>query len=43
MIKGTAPSVAWRGKGFLLVVAGELIGRGMFYGLQMTVGMAIAG
>lgn len=29
--------------GFVLVVAGELIGRGIFYGLHMTVGMAIAG
>ncbi len=27
---------------FLLVLAGELIGRGVFYGLHMTVGMAIA-
>lgn len=43
MIKGRAPSVAWLAIGFLLVVAGELIGRGMFYGLHMTVGMAIAG
>lgn len=29
--------------GFVLVVAGELIGRGVFYGLHMTVGMAVAG
>ena len=29
--------------GFVLVVAGELIGRGIFYGLHMTVGMAVAG
>ncbi|WP_434640913.1 dimethyl sulfoxide reductase anchor subunit family protein [Klebsiella sp. I138] len=29
--------------GLLLVLAGELIGRGLFYGLHMTVGMAIAG
>ncbi|WP_367298908.1 dimethyl sulfoxide reductase anchor subunit family protein [Hafnia alvei] len=43
MIKGRAPSVAWLVIGFLLVVASELIGRGMFYGLHMTVGMAIAG
>lgn len=27
---------------FLLMIAGELIGRGVFYGLHMTVGMAIA-
>ena len=29
--------------GLVLVVVGELIGRGLFYGLHMTVGMAIAG
>ncbi|HIH9249793.1 TPA: dimethyl sulfoxide reductase anchor subunit family protein [Enterobacter ludwigii] len=29
--------------GVLLVVVGELIGRGLFYGLHMTAGMAIAG
>jgi Tat-targeted selenate reductase subunit YnfH len=29
--------------GVTLVVAGELIGRGLFYGLHMTVGMAVAG
>ncbi len=29
--------------GFALVLAGELIGRGLFYGLHMTVGMAVAG
>lgn len=29
--------------GFALVVAGELIGRGLFYGLHMTVGVAVAG
>ncbi|RDA65641.1 dimethylsulfoxide reductase, partial [Hafnia paralvei] len=34
---------AWLVIGFALVVAGELIGRGMFYGLHMTVGMAVAG
>lgn len=28
--------------GLLLVLAGELIGRGLFYGLHMTVGVAIA-
>jgi anaerobic dimethyl sulfoxide reductase subunit C (anchor subunit) len=27
--------------GFVLVAAGELIGRGVFYGLHMTVGMAV--
>jgi len=29
--------------GVTLVVVGELIGRGLFYGLHMTVGMAVAG
>lgn len=29
--------------GITLVVAGELIGRGLFYGMHMTVGMAVAG
>jgi len=29
--------------GLTLVVVGELIGRGLFYGLHMTVGMAVAG
>lgn len=29
--------------GFVLVLAGELIGRAVFYGLHMTVGMSVAG
>lgn len=37
------PSTATLLAGFVLVVTGELIGRGLFYGLHMTVGMAIAG
>ncbi|WP_202304266.1 dimethyl sulfoxide reductase anchor subunit family protein [Dryocola clanedunensis] len=37
------PSTVTLLAGFVLVVAGELIGRGLFYGLHMTVGMAIAG
>jgi anaerobic dimethyl sulfoxide reductase subunit C (anchor subunit) len=28
---------------FVLVFAGELIGRSIFYGLHMTVGMAVSG
>ncbi len=43
MVKGKAPGVPGLALGFILVVAGELIGRGVFYGLHMTVGMAIAG
>ncbi|STU91283.1 anaerobic dimethyl sulfoxide reductase subunit C [Klebsiella pneumoniae subsp. ozaenae] len=27
---------------FVLILAGEMIGRGVFYGLHMTVGMAVA-
>ncbi len=29
--------------GLLLVLAGEIVGRGLFYGLHMTVGVAVAG
>ncbi|MDU1426394.1 MAG: dimethylsulfoxide reductase, partial [Klebsiella michiganensis] len=29
--------------GLILVLLGEFIGRGLFYGLHMTVGTAIAG
>lgn len=29
--------------GIVLVAAGEIIGRGLFYGLHMTVGVAVAG
>ncbi len=29
--------------GIVLVIAGEVIGRGLFYGLHMTVGVAVAG
>lgn len=37
------PQVASLLAGLLLVSTGELIGRGLFYGLHMTVGMAVAG
>jgi len=37
------PQVASLLVGLLLVTVGELIGRGLFYGLHMTVGMAVAG
>ncbi|QGH59640.1 DmsC/YnfH family molybdoenzyme membrane anchor subunit [Serratia proteamaculans] len=36
-------SVIGMGLGLILVIAGELVGRGVFYGLHMTVGMAVAG
>lgn len=35
------PSVAIMAIGFLFVFVGELVGRGVFYGLHMTVGMAV--
>lgn len=37
------PQIASLLVGLLLVTVGELIGRGLFYGLHMTVGMAVAG
>jgi anaerobic dimethyl sulfoxide reductase subunit C (anchor subunit) len=40
--KGYQPALPLLTLAFLLVLAGELIGRGVFYGLHMTVGMAIA-
>ncbi|HEJ8088279.1 TPA: dimethyl sulfoxide reductase anchor subunit family protein [Serratia liquefaciens] len=36
-------SVMGMALGLILVIAGELVGRGVFYGLHMTVGMAVAG
>ncbi|HHU4068548.1 TPA: dimethyl sulfoxide reductase anchor subunit family protein [Klebsiella quasipneumoniae] len=41
-IRGRKPAVSLLGLAFVLVLAGEMIGRGVFYGLHMTVGMAIA-
>ncbi|MGB7799759.1 dimethyl sulfoxide reductase anchor subunit family protein [Buttiauxella sp.] len=43
MVRRTPAKTASLLFGFLLVVAGECIGRGIFYGLHMTVGMAVAG
>ncbi|AFJ47605.1 dimethyl sulfoxide reductase anchor subunit family protein [Shimwellia blattae] len=43
LLRSREPKLAGLLAGFVLVVAGELIGRGIFYGLHMTVGMAIAG
>ena len=37
------PHVTGLALGLVLVLAGEIIGRGLFYGLHMTVGMAVAG
>jgi len=41
-IKGYQPALTLLSFAFVLVLVGELIGRGVFYGLHMTVGMAIA-
>ena len=41
-LKGNKPSVPLLSLAFVLVLAGEMIGRGVFYGLHMTVGMAVA-
>ncbi|NDL61553.1 DmsC/YnfH family molybdoenzyme membrane anchor subunit [Acerihabitans arboris] len=41
--RGNTPPLAGLALGLVLVLGGELIGRALFYGLHMTVGMAIAG
>ena len=41
-LKGHQPAIPLLSVAFVLVVVGELIGRGVFYGLHMTVGMAVA-
>lgn len=41
LVMGKRPAVAWLILAFVLVVAGELISRAIFYGLHMTVGVAI--
>lgn len=43
LLRGVSPRAVGLALGLLLVIMGELIGRGLFYGLHMTVGMAIAG
>ncbi|MEQ4921972.1 DmsC/YnfH family molybdoenzyme membrane anchor subunit [Proteus hauseri] len=43
LLRKNNPSVAIMALGFVLVFAGEFIGRGVFYGLHMTVGMAVVG
>jgi len=42
-LKGHQPAVPLLSVALVLVLAGELLGRGVFYGLHMTVGMAVAG
>jgi DMSO reductase anchor subunit len=43
LVRRKEPAVFGLLLGLILVLAGELIGRGLFYGLHMTVGMAVAG
>ncbi|TNV19378.1 dimethyl sulfoxide reductase anchor subunit [Buttiauxella sp. B2] len=43
IVRRTPPKTLGLLIGFILIVAGECIGRGIFYGLHMTVGMAVAG
>ncbi len=43
LLRKNNPSVALLALGFILVFVGEFIGRGVFYGLHMTVGMAVVG
>ncbi len=42
-LKGQQPAIPLLSLAFVLVLVGEMIGRGVFYGLHMTVGMAVAG
>lgn len=41
-LKGYQPALPLLSLAFVLVLVGELIGRGVFYGLHMTVGLAVA-
>lgn len=43
LLRGKTPPVGGLAFGMLWVLCGELIGRAVFYGLHMTVGMAVAG
>ncbi|PLR41316.1 dimethylsulfoxide reductase [Chimaeribacter californicus] len=43
LLKQKTPGILTLASGFTLVVAGELIGRGIFYGLHMTVGLTYGG
>lgn len=43
LVRHEAPNRAAMLAGFVLVVIGEMLGRSLFYGLHMTVGMAVAG
>ncbi|MGU9867929.1 dimethyl sulfoxide reductase anchor subunit family protein [Kluyvera ascorbata] len=41
-LKGYQPALPLLSLAFVLVLVGEMLGRGVFYGLHMTVGMAVA-
>ncbi|WP_213132862.1 dimethyl sulfoxide reductase anchor subunit family protein [Citrobacter sp. FP75] len=43
LIRRKEPHATGLALGLIFVLAGEIIGRGVFYGLHMTVGMAVAG
>ncbi|HCW3136589.1 dimethyl sulfoxide reductase anchor subunit family protein [Citrobacter freundii] len=43
LVRRKEPSVGGLALGLVSVLAGEIIGRGLFYGLHMTVGIAVAG
>lgn len=43
LIRRKEPRVVGLAIGLIFVLAGEIIGRGLFYGLHMTVSMAVAG
>ena len=43
LLKGYQPAVPLLSLALVLVLVGEMVGRGIFYGLHMTVGVAIAG
>ncbi|HBC5673843.1 TPA: dimethyl sulfoxide reductase anchor subunit family protein [Citrobacter koseri] len=43
LVRRKEPHVAGLLLGLILVLGGEIIGRGLFYGLHMTVGVAVAG
>lgn len=43
LVRRKEPSVGGLALGLVSVLAGEIIGLGLFYGLHMTVGMAVAG
>ncbi|MBR7465523.1 DmsC/YnfH family molybdoenzyme membrane anchor subunit, partial [Klebsiella pneumoniae] len=41
-IRARKPAVSLLALAFVLIMAGEMIARGVFYGLHMIVGMAVA-